>query len=75
MIRLGPVTLAPIQDWPRAHKLLSVQLAGLLLALDVAYDYLPAIAQYLPEHWVRWIALAIIVGRVIRQASVGRSGL
>lgn len=75
MIRLGPVTLAPIQDWQRAHKLLSVQLAGLLLALDVAYDYLPALAQYLPENWVRWIALAIIVGRVIRQASVGRSGL
>lgn len=75
MIRLGPVTLAPIEDWQRAHKLLSVQLAGLLLALDVAYDYLPAITQYLPQYWVRWIALAIIVGRVIRQASVGKSGL
>lgn len=75
MIVAGRVRLALIEDWKRAYKLLTVQLAALLLALDVAYDYLPAIQQYLPADWVRWMALAILLGRVIRQASVGRSGL
>lgn len=70
MIRVGL-----IEDWTRAWRLLSVQLAALLAVLDAAYEYLPAVQQYLPEGWVRWLALAIIAGRVIRQASVGRSGL
>jgi hypothetical protein len=75
MIIAGRLRLALIEDWKRAHKLLSVQLAALLLVLDTAYDYLPAVQQYLPDGWVRWIAVAIIAGRVIRQASIGKSGL
>lgn len=74
-MKIGPIHLQPIEDWRRCWRLLSVQLAALLAVLDTAYDYLPAVQQYLPEGWVRWLALAIIAGRVIQQTSVGRSGL
>lgn len=56
-----------IDDWKDSWKFLSVQLAAALALLDTAYEYLPAVQTYLPEGWVRWIALAIIVGRVIKQ--------
>lgn len=56
-----------IEDWKQSWKFLSVQLAAALALLDVAYDYLPAVQSYLPEGWVKWIALSIIVARVIKQ--------
>lgn len=56
-----------IDDWKDSWKFLSVQLAAALALLDTAYEYLPAVQTYLPEGWVKWIALAIIVGRVIKQ--------
>ena len=56
-----------IDDWKDSWKFLSVQLAAALALLDIAYEYLPAVQTYLPEGWVKWIALAIIVGRVIKQ--------
>lgn len=56
-----------IEDWKQSWKFLSVQLAAALALLDVAYEYLPAVQSYLPEGWVKWMALAIIVARVIKQ--------
>jgi hypothetical protein len=56
-----------IDDWKDSWKFLSIQLAAALALLDTAYEYLPAVQSYLPEGWVKWIALAIIVGRVIKQ--------
>lgn len=56
-----------IDDWRQSWKFLSVQLAAALALLDVAYEYLPAVQSYLPEGWVKWIALTIIVARVIKQ--------
>lgn len=56
-----------IDDWKDSWKFLSVQLAAALALLDTAYEYLPAVQTYLPEGWVKWIALAIIIGRVIKQ--------
>lgn len=56
-----------IDDWKDSWKFLSVRLAAALALLDTAYEYLPAIQTYLPEGWVKWLALAIIVGRVIKQ--------
>ena len=56
-----------IEDWKQSWKFLSVQLAAALALLDVAYEYLPAVQTYLPEGWVKWIALTIIVARVIKQ--------
>ena len=56
-----------IEDWKQSWRFLSVQLAAAQALLDVAYEYLPAVKSYLPEGWVKWIALAIIVARVIKQ--------
>jgi len=56
-----------IEDWKQSWKFLSVQLAAALALLDVAYEYLPAVQSYLPEGWVKWMALSIIVARVIKQ--------
>uniref|UniRef100_A0AAU8GSY1 Holin n=1 Tax=Pseudomonas phage PAKlein3 TaxID=3230132 RepID=A0AAU8GSY1_9VIRU len=55
-----------IDNWKQCWRYLSVQLAALLALLDVAYDYLPALHSYLPEGWVRWAALVIILGRIVK---------
>lgn len=59
-----------IEEWKKAYKFFTVQLAALLVLLDVAYEYLPAVQSYLPEGWVKWLALAIIVARVVKQRGV-----
>lgn len=56
-----------IDDWKRAWKLLSVQVAAVLVALELAGDYLPEIKEYLGDDYAKWIGLGIIVARVIRQ--------
>lgn len=56
-----------IEDWKQSWKFLSVQLAAALALLDVAYEYLPAVQSYLPEGWVKWMALSIIMARIIKQ--------
>lgn len=56
-----------IDDWKQAWRLLSVQAAAVLVALEVAGDYLPEIKEYLGDDYAKWIGLGIIVARVIRQ--------
>ena len=56
-----------IEDWKQSWKFLSVQLAAAMALLDIAYEYLPTVQSYLPEGWVKWMALAIIVARIIKQ--------
>lgn len=56
-----------IENWKHSWKFMSVQLAAVLALLDIAYEYLPAVQSYLPEGWVKWIALAIIVARIVKQ--------
>ena len=56
-----------IDDWKRAWRLLSVQVAAVLIALELAGDYLPEIKEYLGDDYAKWIGLGIIVARVIRQ--------
>lgn len=56
-----------IPEWKDAWKFISVQLASLLVFLDVAYEYLPAVQAYFPEGWVKWVALAIVLGRIVKQ--------
>lgn len=56
-----------IDDWKRAWRLLSVQAAAVLIALELAGDYLPEIKEYLGDDYAKWMGLAIIVARVVRQ--------
>lgn len=57
-----------IDDWKRAWRLLSVQVAAVLIALELAGDYLPEIKEYLGDDYAKWMGLAVIVARVVRQA-------
>jgi len=59
-----------IENWREAWKFLSVQLALILAVISTAYDYLPAVQQYLPAGWVKWMALAIIAVRIFQQRNV-----
>jgi hypothetical protein len=56
-----------IPDWKSAYKFVTVWLAVALGLLATAYEYLPAVQSYLPEGWVKWFALLIILGRVLNQ--------
>ena len=57
-----------IDDWKRAWRLLSVQVAAVLITLELAGDYLPEIKEYLGDDYAKWMGLAVIVARVVRQA-------
>lgn len=59
-----------IADWKKAHQYLTVQLAALMAMITTAWEYIPAVQQYLDPAWVKWFALAMIVARVIKQPKV-----
>lgn len=50
----------PLKYW-------SVHLSSLLTLIAFAYDYLGAVREYLPSGAFKWIALAVLVARVIKQ--------
>ena len=56
-----------IDNWQQAWKLASVWVTALLLTLDVAFDYLPTMQQYVGGWGTKVAALAIIAARLIRQ--------
>ena len=56
-----------VDDIRKAYKFLSVQLAALLAILATAWEFVPAMQQYLDPAWVKYFALAMILARVIRQ--------
>lgn len=58
-----------IPDWRKAYKFFSVQLALILIIVDVLQTHLPTLQSYLPEGWVKWISLAIILGRILQQTT------
>ena len=55
-----------VDDWRRWHKWASVRWSLILLGLDALMEYLPAVREYLPDHVVRYLVIAIIVSRVLR---------
>ena len=59
------MTLIP--DWQKAYRFLTVQAATGLLALSMCYDYLPALREFIPDNYVKIVAVAIIVARVVSQ--------
>lgn len=56
-----------IDDWKQAHKFLTVRLAGLLGMVAAAYEYLPAMREYVPDGWMKYAFAAIIVARLWKQ--------
>jgi hypothetical protein len=63
-----------IDDIKQAPKFLSIQLSVVLGAAASAYEFLPAVRDYLDPTWVKWIALAILVARVIKQREATNAG-
>ena len=59
-----------IENWKKAYKYTTVQLAALLAMLSQAYEYLPFAKEYIPQNYVALIALAIIVARIVAQPKV-----
>lgn len=62
-----------IENWKSAYKYLTVQLATGLLLLSQAYEYLPMLKDYVPQNYVSFIALSIIVARIVAQPKVSTS--
>lgn len=56
-----------IDNWRAAWRMLSVQAAAILAVLAAAYDYMPTLHTYLPDGWVKYAALLVIVARIIKQ--------
>ena len=56
-----------IDDVKSAWRYLSVQLAALLALVATAWPFFPEMQQYLDPAWVKYVALAILVARVVRQ--------
>lgn len=54
-----------IEGWKRAWKFGSVQWALLLAGIAALEPHLPVLAVHLPEHWVPYMALVIVVARVL----------
>lgn len=61
------VKIEVIPNWREAWKFFSVQLATAMIFIEILQDNLPGLQPYLPEGWVKWISLAIIVGRLLHQ--------
>ncbi len=59
-----------VEDAHKAHKFLTVQLGVVLVFLQMGYDYLPAIKEYLPDHWQAYVAGAIILARIYHQKNL-----
>ena len=59
-----------IDEWHRAHRYITVQLAALLGAIATAWQYVPEVREYVDPAWLKWFAVAMIVARVIGQPSV-----
>jgi len=60
-----------IPDLRNAWRFLSVQVSAGIVLLATAYDYLPAVRDYLPEGWVKWAALLVIAARILNQKIPG----
>lgn len=57
-----------IKDWRHAWRLFSVQVAALLVCVDAAGEYLPFVREWIGEGYAKYLGMAVIVARLIRQA-------
>lgn len=59
-----------IPEWKKAWRFASVQLAAVLIALDLLAQYQPELKELIGDEYARYLGVAIIVARVMRQASL-----
>lgn len=59
--------LSLIENWRAAWRMLSVQAAAALAILAAAYEHLPALQAYLPEGWMKYGAMLVILARIVSQ--------
>lgn len=58
-----------IDNWKQCYKFLTVQLSALLAMVAAGYEYLPMMKEYLPDGWVKYAFIAIIIVRIINQSA------
>lgn len=59
-----------IENWKSAYKYLTVQLALALALLSEAFDYLPMLKEYVPQNYVMYVSIAIIIARIVAQPKI-----
>ena len=59
-----------IPEWKKAWRFTSVQLAAVLVALDLLAQYQPELKEYIGDEYARYLGVAIIIARVMRQAKL-----
>lgn len=59
-----------IPEWKKAWRFTSIQLAAVLVALDMLAQYQPELKEYIGDEYARYLGVAIIIARVMRQASL-----
>lgn len=64
-----------IENWPRAYRMLSVQMMTLAGVLQVAWETNPeAIRAVIPPSWVPYITVGLLVfgiaGRLVKQPAL-----
>ena len=58
-----------IEDWRKAYKFASVQLAVVLGVVAGAAELVPLVKDHLPPAYGAWFSGAIILARLLKQSS------
>lgn len=56
-----------VEDWKKLHKMWSVWLITLTFAVLAIPEVLPSVAMWLPEGVAKWLALAALFARALKQ--------
>lgn len=62
-----------IENWQHCYKFLTVQLSAIFAIVAAAYEYLPMMKEYLPDGWMKYAFLMIIIVRIINQSGKDES--
>jgi len=57
-----------VDDWKEMHKWWSVRIGVLIVVISTADQYIPALQQYVSPDIIKYLAIAAVVARVVKQA-------
>jgi len=57
-----------VDDWKEMHKWWSVRIGVLIVVSSTADQYIPALQQYVSPDIIKYLAIAAVVARVVKQA-------